>query len=52
MESTLKLATKVTVAENEICKFKMQHEKATIQSSRCSKCCSLSRTRVLGLGSR
>jgi len=33
--------------KNETCKPKIQHEKATIQLSRCSNCCPLSRTGVL-----
>jgi len=36
----------------EICQPKIQHETATIQLSSCSKCCPLSRTRVLSLGHR
>jgi len=49
MECTSKRVTKVTITENEICKSKIQHEKATIQLSSCSKCCPLSQTCVLSL---
>ena len=49
MECTPKRVIKVTVTKNEIYKPKIQHEKTTIQLSSCSKCCPLSRTRVLSL---
>jgi len=50
MECTPKRVIKVTVTEkNEMRKSEVQHQKATIQLSSCSKCCPLSRTHVLSL---
>ena len=46
LQCTPKHVTKVS-HQNEICKPKVQHEKATIQLSSCSKCCPFSQTRVL-----
>jgi len=50
MECTPKRVTKVTVAENEICKHKISTKKTMIRLSSCSNCCPLSRTCVLSLG--
>jgi len=46
----LNLRQKLQSPKNEICKLKMQHEKATIRLSKYSKCGSLLQMHVLSLG--